>query len=166
MALMTTFTLIHVVISLIGIFSGLVVLAGLLTSKRLDGWTTLFLASSVATSATGFGFPFDHLLPSHIVGIVPLLVLAIAIFARYARHLAGGWRKFYVVTALVALYLNVFVAVVQAFQKLPMLKAAAPTQSEPPFVITQLVVLVLFVVLTVVAVVKFRRAPALALGQT
>src|SRR5258708_4146089 len=89
---MTTFTLVHVALSLVGILSGLVVAAGWLARKRLDGWTAIFLASTVATSVTGFGFPFDHLLPSHIVGGISLVVLAVAILARYARHLAGAWR--------------------------------------------------------------------------
>jgi hypothetical protein len=154
-----TFTLIHVAISLVGIGSGFVVMFGLLTGRRLAGWTTLFLASTVATSVTGFGFPFDHLLPSHKVGIISLVVLTVAILARYAFHLAGAWRWIYVVGAVVALYLNVFVGIVQAFQKVPALKAMAPTQSEPPFLLTQLVVLALFVALAIVAAIRFRIEP-------
>jgi hypothetical protein len=138
---MTTLTLIHVVISLIGVGSGFVVLSGLLTGKRLDGWTALFLAGTVATSVTGFLLPFRHFMPSHVVGMVSLLVLAIAILARYTRHLDGAWRWIYVVSAMAALYLNVFVLVAQAFAKVPALKAMAPTQSEPPFSISQLVVM-------------------------
>src|SRR5207253_1791059 len=122
----STFTFVHVLISLVGIGSGFVVLFGLLAGKRLNGWTALFLATTVATSVTGFGFPFDHLLPSHKVGIISLLVLAIAILARYVFHLAGAWRRIYVVSASVALYLNVFVGVVQAFEKVPALKELAP----------------------------------------
>jgi hypothetical protein len=152
----TTYTLVHVVISLIGIGSGLVVVFGLLASKPLGGWTALFLVSTVLTSVTGFGFPFDHLLPSHVVGILSLVVLALAIVARYARHLAGAWRWIYVVSAVVALYFNVFVFVVQAFQKVPALSALAPTQSEPPFLIAQLVVLLLFAALGTVAVRRFQ----------
>src|SRR6267378_2079732 len=108
---MTTFTFVHVLLSLIGIFSGFVVVFGLLVAKRLDGWTTLFLASTVLTSVTGFLFPFHGFLPSHGVGILSLLALAIAIFARYGRHLIGLWRRTYAitVTAVIALYLNVFV---------------------------------------------------------
>lgn len=155
----STYTLVHVVLSLVGIGSGFVVLFGLLAGKRLDGWTPLFLSSTVATSVTGFGFPFDHLLPSHKVGILSLLVLAFATLARYALRLAGAWRRIYVVGAVAALYLNVFVAIVQAFQKVPALKAMAPTQSEPPFLLTQLVVLALFLVLAVVAAIKFRNQP-------
>ncbi|MGA9773628.1 MAG: hypothetical protein WBV94_31650 [Blastocatellia bacterium] len=157
---MTTaaFTLVHVVISLVGILSGFVVAYGLLTAKRLGGWTALFLATTVATSVTGFGFPFDHLLPSHKVGIVSLFVLAVAIIARYAFHLAGAWRWIYVVSSMIALYLNVFVLIVQSFLKVPALKAIAPTQSELPFLLTQLVVMALFVVLAIVAAKKFRTA--------
>jgi hypothetical protein len=153
----STFTSVHVVLSLVGIFSGFVVLFGLLAGKRLDGWTALFLASTVATSVTGFLFPFDHFLPAHGVGIISLVVLAVAILARYAFHLAGAWRRIYVVGAVVALYLNVFVAIVQAFQKVPALKAMAPTQSEPPFLVTQLVVMALCVALGIVAAKKFRN---------
>jgi hypothetical protein len=157
-----TYTFLHVLISLVGIGSGFVVLYGLLTRKRLDGWTVLFLASTVATSATGFGFPFEHLLPSHKVGILSLLVLAVAIPARYVFHLAGPWRRIYVVGAAVALYLNVFVGVVQAFLKVPALKALAPTQQEPPFLVAQLVVLLVFIGLTIAVAKRFRIEPARA----
>jgi len=155
----STFTTAHVVLSLVGIGAGLVVLLGLLTGKDRPGWTLLFLATTVATSVTGFGFPFDHLLPSHKVGFISLAVLAVAIVARYALHLAGPWRPVYVVCAAVALYLNVFVGVVQAFQKVPALSKLAPKQTEPPFVVTQLVVLVLFIVLTIAAAKRFRGEP-------
>jgi uncharacterized membrane protein len=154
--ILTIYTLVHVVISLVGIFSGFVVLFGLLAGKRLDGWTKWFLITTVATSVTGFFFPFHGFTPAIGVGIISLLVLSIAIFARYPRQLAGHWRWIYVVTAMIALYLNVFVAIVQAFEKVPVLKALAPTQSEPPFKLTQLVVLVLFVVIAIVAVIRFR----------
>jgi hypothetical protein len=152
----SAFTLVHVLLSVIGIGSGVVVMFGLLAGKQLDGWTVLFLAATIATSVTGFGFPVDHLLPSHKVGIVSLVVLAVAIVARYAFHLRGAWRRIYVVCAAVALYLNVFVGVVQAFQKVPALSVMAPNQNEPPFVITQLVVLGLFIVLAIAAVKGFR----------
>jgi len=162
---LATFTLVHVVLSLVGIFAGLVVVFGMLGSKRLDGWTALFLATTVLTSVTGFFFPFDKILPSHIVGIISLVVLAIAILALYALHLAGSWRWIYVVSAIVALYLNVFVGVVQAFQKVPLLASLAPTQSEPPFLIAQAVVLVIFVVLGIAAVRSFHPpTDALALS--
>jgi hypothetical protein len=160
-----TFTVIHVILSLVGIGSGFVALFGLLTARRLERWTALFLASTVATSATGFGFPFHQLLPSHKVGIVSLAVLAVAILARYTFHLAGAWRWIYVVTAVMALYLNVFVGIVQAFQKVPALKAMAPTQSEPPFLFTQLVVLVLFAALAIVAAIRFRIEPVRTLAR-
>ncbi len=161
----STFTLVHVVISLVGIASGLVVVFGLLTGKRLDGWTALFLATTVATSVTGFGFPFDHLLPSHKVGIISLVVLAVAILARYAFHLTGAWRRIYVISAVAALYLNVFVAVVQAFLKVPALHALAPKQTEPPFLVTQLVVLVLFVVIAIMAAKRFHDEPLRAAAR-
>ena len=155
-----TYTLIHVVISLVGIASGFVVAFGLLGGKRLDGWTIIFLVTTVATSVTGFGFPFEHLSPAHKVGILSLIVLAVAIPARYVFHLAGAWRRIYVVTAMIALYLNVFVLVVQSFEKVATLKAMAPTQSEPPFLVAQVVVLVLFIVLTIVAAKKFSNPSA------
>jgi len=154
-----TFTLLHVVISLIGIVSGLIVLFGMIADKRLDALNGLFLTTTVLTSVTGFGFPIDHLLPSHKVGVISLGVLAVAIIARYVLHLRGAWRRIYVVCAAAALYLNVFVGVVQAFEKVPALSALAPKQTEPPFVITQLVVLVLFIGLTIVAAKRFRGAP-------
>jgi len=150
------FTRVHVLVSLVGIASGLIVLFGLLARKRLDGWTLLFLATTAATSITGFAFPIDHLLPSHRVGVVSLVVLAVAILARYGRRLAGTWRRIYIVSAAIALYLNVFVGVVQAFMKVPALNALAPQQTEPPFLIAQLGVLLLFVVLTVAAARRFR----------
>jgi hypothetical protein len=159
---LSTFTLVHVVISLIGIGSGLLVMYGLLRGKRLGGATAIFLASTVATSVTGFGFPFAHLLPSHKVGILSLVVLAVAIIARYVFYLAAAWRGIYVVCAVVALYLNVFVLVVQLFEKVPALRAMAPTQKEPPFLVVQLVVLALFVTLTIIAAKRFRIASASA----
>jgi hypothetical protein len=157
---MTPLAFVHVLLSLIGIFSGFVVVFGMLTAEKLDGWTALFLWTTVLTSVTGFLFPFHGLLPSHVLGIISLLVLPVAIYARYSRQLAGGWRSTYVITAMIALYLNVFVLVAQLFMKVPALKAMAPTQSEPPFKMTQLVVLVVFVVLTIAAVKKFRVQPS------
>jgi hypothetical protein len=155
---MDTFTLVHVLISLAGIISGFVVVGGLLTGHRLEAWTSVFVGTTVATSSTGFGFPFDHLLPSHIVGIISLVVMAVAIIARYGYRMAGGWRRTYSITAVTGLYFNVFVLVVQLFQKLPALKAVAPTQSEPPFAVTQLVVLAVFIYLGVRAERGFRHA--------
>jgi hypothetical protein len=158
----STFTLVHVLISLIGIGSGLVVLYGLLNGKLLSGWNPLFLISTILTSVTGFLFPVERLLPSHKVGILSLLVLAIAVAALYLFHLAGKWRAIYVVTATIALYLNCFVAVVQSFLKFPALHAMAPNGNEPPFLVAQTIVLLIFVVLGVFANKRFRGAPALA----
>jgi hypothetical protein len=151
-----------VLISLVGIASGLIVMYGLLVGKRLDGITLIFLVTTVLTSVTGFGFPFERLLPSHIVGILSLIVLALAIPARYAFHMAGVWRWIYVVGSAIALYLNVFVLVVQSFLKIPGLKALAPTQKEPPFLIAQLAVLLVFVAIGILASLRFHpeRAPA------
>jgi hypothetical protein len=162
---MTTYTLAHVVISLIAIGTGAVVLAGLLSSKRLDGWTAIFLVTTAATSLTGFGFPFERLLPSHIVGAISLVVLTVAILARYTYRLAHAWRATYVVTAVLALYLNVFVLVVQMFLKVPALTALAPTQSEPPFAIAQGGVLLIFLALGFVALVRFRADAAVGARQ-
>src|SRR6478736_4318129 len=143
------YTIVHVVISLLGILSGFVVMGGLLNANPLNSWTAFFLVTTVATSVTGFFFPFQRLLPSHIVGIISLVVLAAAIYARYPGQLAGHWRWIYVVGALLAQYLNVFVLIVQSFQKIPTLKVLAPTQKEPPFLLTQILCLTLFVVLGV-----------------
>jgi hypothetical protein len=151
--------LFHVVLSLVGIASGFAVVYGLIVSKRLDGWTALFLWTTVVTSVTGFLFPVDRFLPSHGVGIVSLIVLAIAILARYRFRLAGGWRRTYVIAAVIALYLNVFVLIVQLFRKLPSLKAIAPTQSEPPFQVSQLIALLVFGVLATRAAMKLRGEP-------
>jgi len=154
----STFTNLHVVISLVGIAAGLIVLYGMLEAKRLPGWTGLFLTATILTSVTGFFFPAEHLLPSHVVGILSLAVLALALAALYLYHLGGAWRWIYVVCALVALYFNCFVGVVQAFQKIPAVHALAPTQAEPPFLIAQLVVLAIFVVLGFLAVKRFHPA--------
>jgi hypothetical protein len=156
---MTPFTLFHVAISLLAIGSGFVVLAGLISGKRLDGWTAFFLATTVATSVTGFLFPISRLTPGLVLGAISLVVLAVAIFARHGRHLAGPWRPVYVVSAVVALYLNVFVLIVQSFQKVPALKSLAPTQSEPPFAIAQVLALAAFIALGVLAVRRFREQP-------
>jgi hypothetical protein len=154
------YTIIHTLISLVGIFTGLVVLFGMLAAKRLDGWTKWFLITTVATSVTGFFFPFHGFTPAHGVGIISLVALTVTILARYPRQLAGHWRWIYVVGAVIALYLNVFVGIVQSFEKIPALRAMAPTQTEPPFKLTQLVVLALFIMLGVVAAIRFRSAPA------
>ena len=151
----STFTLIHVLLSLVGIASGFIVVYGFLTGKRLNSWTSIFLATTVLTSLTGFLFPVEHILPSHVVGMISLVVLAVAIVARYALHLANAWRWIYVVSAVLALYLNSFVAVVQSFLKVPALKALAPTQKEPPFLVAQLTVMAIFIVLGILSVKRF-----------
>jgi hypothetical protein len=153
---MDPLTAIHVAISLIGIFSGFVVVFGMLTSQRFERWTALFLATTAATSLTGFLFPFHGFTPAIGVGIISLVVLGVAILARYAGRLVGNWRWIYVISAAIALYLNVFVLVVQLFRKVPALKALAPTQSEPPFLIAQVTVLILFGILALAAAVRFR----------
>jgi len=145
----------HIIISLIGIASGLVVLYGLLTGKPSAGWTALFLGATILTSVTGFPlapFGFD---PPRAVGVVSLVLLAVAVIAIYGFHLAGAWRWIYIATAVTALYLNAFVGVIQAFQKLPFLQPLAPTQSEPVFVVVQLAVLTIFIVLGILAVIRF-----------
>jgi len=157
-----TYTFLHVLISLIGIGSGLVVMFGFITGKRLDALTAVFLTTTALTSVTGFGFPSDHLLPSHKLGIISLVVLAIAIPARYVFYLAGSWRWIYVVGASMALYLNVFVLIAQLFMKVPALKTLAPTQSEPLFLVAQLLVLLIFVGLTILAAKRFHLQPARA----
>ena len=157
---LATFTAVHVVISLIGIVSGFFVLFGLFGSNRMPGMTALFLLMTILTSVTGFLFPFEKLLPSHVVGIISLVVLVIACFALYVRKLSGAWRWIYTLTAMIALYLNVFVLIIQSFLKIAPLHALAPSvpPSEPPFAIVQGIVLVLFVVAIINAVRRFRPA--------
>jgi hypothetical protein len=158
--LLNAFTFVHVLISLIGIVAGVVVVFGMFASKRLPMWASVFLWMTVLTSATGFLFPFHGFKPSYVVGAISLVVLAIAIYARNSKGFSGGWRPTYVITSVVALYLNVFVLIVQSFEKVPALHALAPTQTEPPFKIAQLVTLVVFVILGIVATIKFHPAPA------
>jgi hypothetical protein len=152
------FTMVHVIISLIGIVSGFIVLFGLFSSHRMPGMTALFLLSTILTSVTGFLFPVDKLLPSHVVGIISLVLLAIACIALYAMKLSGAWRWIYTLTAMIALYLNVFVLVIQSFLKIGPLHALAPSvpPSEPPFAVVQGIVLVFFVVAIIGAVRRFR----------
>jgi hypothetical protein len=162
-----TFTAFHVVLSLVGIASGFVLVFGWLTGRQYNNWTTVFLVTTAATSLTGFGFPFHKLLPSHIVGIISLAVLAGAVVTRMLPMPANAAALLFVSTAMLALYLNVFVLIVQLFQKVPALKALAPTQSEPPFVIVQAVVLVAYLALSVVAVLKARKtSPAPLAART
>jgi hypothetical protein len=154
--ILSVFTLFHVVLSLVGIGSGLVVVYGLLESKRLDRWTVVFLGTTILTSMTGFLFPVRQFMPSHAVGIVSLIFLTFAVLARYRYGLAGGWRRTFAITAVIALYLNVFVLIAQLFMKVPALKVLAPTQTEGPFKISQLAALVIFTVVAISAARKFR----------
>lgn len=155
MTSLTIVTLVHVAISLVGIATGFVVAYGFLANRRYERWTAIFLATTILTSLTGFAFPFAKVLPSHVLAVLSLAILAVTTFALYAKHLTSFWRSTYVVTALVAQYFNVFVLVVQAFQKVPVLKALAPTQTEPVFAITQLAVVAAFFALGYLAVRRF-----------
>lgn len=153
-----TFTIVHVVISVIAILSGFVVVFGMLGGKQLNGSTVLFLTAAVLTNVTGFMFPFEKVTPGIIVGCISMVVLAIGIAARYAFHMTGAWRSTYAVLATLALYFNCFVLVAQSFEHVPALHTLAPTGSEPPFAVAQLVVLVAFIVLGTLATKRFRRA--------
>jgi len=164
---LSTFVTVHVIISLIGIVAGIIVMIGLLGSNRMPGLTAIFLLFTILTSATGFLIPpllSEKLLPSHIVGILSLVLLAIACVALYGMKLSGAWRSVYVVTAMTSLYLNVFVLIIQAFLKVPALHALAPSvpPSEPPFAIVQGIVLVFFVIVIIGAVRRFRPMPSFA----
>jgi len=154
------YTIIHTLISLVAIFTGFVVLFGLLAGNRLDGWTKWFLITALATTVTGFFFPFQGMTPAIKLGIISSVVLVVTIYAHYAKHLAGAWRWIYAVGAVLTLYFNVFVGIVQSFEKIPALNAMAPTQTEQPFQLTQLSVLGLFIVLGFVAAIRFRPEPA------
>jgi hypothetical protein len=160
----SVFTTLHVVISLVAIATGIVVFYGMVAGRRMEGWTALFLLTTVLTSVTGFMFPAVSVGPPFIFGVISLVVLAAAIPARYTFHLIGPWRPIYIVGALIALYLNVVVLIVQSFQKLAFLQPLAPTQSEPPFLAVQIVVLIAFVVFGWMAVRRFHPAMA-ALGS-
>ena len=155
---MASFTLIHVAISIVAIAAGFIVVGGMLSAKRLDGATAAFLATTTLTNVTAFGFPISEILPSHVVAALSLVVLAVALYARYGARMSGRWQLTYVVSAVTALYFNVFVLIVQLFQKTPALQELAPTQSEPPFAITQLTALALFVALGFAAARRFRLA--------
>jgi hypothetical protein len=154
------YTNIHVIISLVAIVAGFIAVFRMICNKPLGICNTIFLWTTIATSVTGFGFPNDHVTPGIVVGVLSLIVLAVALFALYGKLLSGAWRWIYVVSAVVALWFNVFVLIVQSFQKIAFLKALAPTQSEPPFQIAQAAVLVLMIVLAVLAVRKFRPIAA------
>jgi hypothetical protein len=157
---LSTFTMLHVIISLVGIVSGLIVLSGLLGSNRMPGLTALFLLTTILTSLTGFGFPFTALLPSHIIGILSLVLLAIACIALYGMKLSGAWRWIYAVTAMIALYFNIFVLIIQGFLKIPALTALAPGNppSGPAFAVVQGLVLLFFVLVIIGTVRRFRPA--------
>ena len=156
------YTIIHTLISLVAIVTGLVVLFGLLAGKRLDGWTKWFLITAVATTVTGFFFPFHGLTPALTLGIMSSIVLVITTIARYPKHLTGAWRWLYTIGAVISLYFNLVVFVTQAFEKVPFLHAMAPTQTEGPFKLTQLLVLALFFILGLAAVIRFRPEPTRA----
>ncbi|MGA2568772.1 MAG: hypothetical protein ABSF41_18335 [Pseudolabrys sp.] len=156
------FTLLHVVISLVAIVTGLIVLFGMLGSQRMPGWTALFLATTVLTSVTGFLFPVKGFTPALGVGVVSLVILGIALISLYGKLLAGSWRWIYVAAAIAALWFNVLVLVVQAFMKVASLHALAPNGNEPPFIVAQAVAMLFFLVLGVIAAFKFRPGPALS----
>ncbi len=157
---LATFTFLHVLISLVGIASGLIVLERFFRNRTLGASNAVFLITTILTSVTGFLFPFNAFGPPHAVGVISLVVLAVALFALYAGNLVGPWRWIYVCSAVLALYLNVFVAVVQSFDKIGRLHALAPTGSEPPFAITQGIVLLIFIGMAIVALVRFRPPTA------
>jgi len=161
---LSLFTTVHVIISLIAIVAGIVVMFGLLGSSRMPGLTAIFLLFTILTSATGFLFPFEKLLPSHIIGIVSLVLLAIACIALYGMKLSGAWRWIYVLTAMISLYFNVFVLVIQSFLKIPALTALAPGNppSGPTFAVIQGIVLLFFVVVIIGAMRRYRPMPAYA----
>ena len=154
------FTLLHVIITLVAIGSGLMAVGGMFASHKLPGTTALFLFTTALTSLTGFLFPIHGFTPALGVGIVACLILVVALFALYKEHLVGAWRWIYVVTAVASLYLNVFVLVVQSFVKVSALNTLAPTQTEPPFAITQAVVLAIFILIALIAVIKFHPPKA------
>ena len=155
---LSVFTTVHVIISLIAIVAGIIVMFGLLGSNPMPGLTGIFLLFTILTSATGFLFPFEKLLPSHMIGILSLVLLAIACIALYGMKLSGPWRWIYVLTAMISLYFNVFVLVIQSFLKIGPLHALAPSvpPSEPPFAVVQGIILVFFVIAIIGAVRRFR----------
>jgi hypothetical protein len=150
------FLLVHVVLSVLGILTGLVVAGGLTAGARLSGWTVFFLTTTILTNVTGFLFFPLKVSPPHLVGVLSLIVLAVCLVARYGKNMEGRWRAIYVVTAMIALYLNVFVLIVQLFVKTPSLALLAPLQKEPPFTATQFLILALFVWLGISAVRGFK----------
>jgi hypothetical protein len=160
---LAAFTLLHVLTSLVGIVAGSIAMIGWLKSDPSRIPTAIFLAATILTSVTGFLFPFTKLLPSHIVGIISLVMLALATFALYVGRASGFWRPIYTITAVLSLYLNVFVLLVQAFLKIPLLKAWAPTQTEPAFLVAQGATFLLFLALAILTTVRFRPVQLAAL---
>jgi hypothetical protein len=152
------FTGIHVLLSLVGIATGFIVMFGMIGGKKLPSWTAWFFVTNILTDVTGFLFPFKGITPGIIIGALSLVVLAVAMIGYYIQRLTGGWRARYVICAAVALYFNVFVLIVQSFEKIGALKAIAPTQSAPPFGIAQLCALGLVVLLTILAFRRFKPA--------
>ena len=161
---LSAFTTVHVIISLIAIVSGIIVMFGLLGSNGMPGLTAIFLLFTILTSATGFLFPFERLLPSHMIGILSLVLLAIACIALYVMRLSGAWRWIYVLTAMISLYLNVFVLIIQSFLKVAPLHRLAPSEppSEPPFAIAEGIVFVFFIIVIIGALRRFRPMPSYA----
>src|SRR6202795_959904 len=155
---LSAFTTLHVVISLIAIVAGIIVMFGMLGSNKMPGLTAIYLLFTILTSATGFLFPFEKLLPSHIIGILSLVLLAIACIALYGMKLSGAWRWIYAVTAMIALYFNIFVLIIQSFLKIPALTVLAPGNppSGPAFAVVQGLVLLFFVLVIIGVVRRFR----------
>jgi len=160
-----TFTLLHVVLSLVGIIAGLVVVGGLVSGRRLDGWTGTYLITTLLTNLSGFGFPFVKFMPSHVLGVLSLIILPVVIYALYGKHLEGGWRRVFVAGGVIALYFNVFVLIAQLFRRIPALIVLAPKQQEPPFALTQILVLALFIGLGRAAWKGFAGEPAPAVAR-
>ncbi len=162
---MPAFTLLHVILSLIGIAAGFIVVFGMISAKRLPMWTTIFLVTTILTNVTGFLFPIKGVTPGLVLGVLSLIDLALAMFALYGGHLSGAWRGTWAITATVALYFNFFVLIAQSFQKVPALKSLAPTGTETPFKVAQLAALVLFIILGTLAYKNFRSNDAPGLPQ-
>jgi hypothetical protein len=154
------FTAIHVILSLVGIATGFAVIFGMIGGKKLPSWTAWFMITNLLTDVTGFLFPFKGITPGIILGVLSLVALLLAFLGYYVLRLSGTWRARYVVCAALALYFNVFVLIVQSFEKISALKAIAPTQAAPPFAIAQLCALGLMVLLTIMALRRFKPAAA------
>jgi len=152
-------TLLHVAASLLGLVAGFSVLFGLIVSRQVDQWMARFLWATLVTTLTGFLFPVHQLLPSHVVGLIEVVVLSLAFLARQKLDLSGRWRRQFVIAVTVALYFNTFVAIIQCFKHIPWLQTLAPTQSEPPFLVTQSIVLLLFIALGITATRRFSAIP-------